>query len=80
MTQYDKNWAVAQIRDHSGENWRHILAQVFRGAASTRICGRQETEKYAPRDIFFQRRAVEKPFAGEERILVPSPKVADVRF
>jgi len=34
-----------------------------------------ETEKYAHVTYFFNG-GVEKPFAGEERILVPSPKVA----
>ncbi len=34
-----------------------------------------ETEKYAHVTYFFNG-GVEKPFTGEERILVPSPKVA----
>ena len=46
---------------------------------STKILRTAETEKYAHVTYFFNG-GVEKPFAGEERILVPSPKVRDVRL
>src|SRR5438128_2641455 len=54
--------------------WERILAQVFAemNLKNLRVA---ETEKYAHVTYFFNG-GVEKPFAGEERILVPSPKVA----
>src|SRR6266436_1146953 len=73
MTQYDKNWpwlkfVIAQ------EKLEHILAQVF-AELQYKNLPTAETEKYAHVTYFFNG-GVEKPFAGEERILVPSPKVA----
>jgi len=65
--------AVAQIRDRS-EKLEHILAQVF-AELQYKNLRTAETEKYAHVTYFFNG-GVEKPFAGEERILVPSPKVA----
>ena len=73
MTQYDKNWSWLQyvIRP---EKLEHILAQVFQEIQYKNLrCA--ETEKYAHVTYFFNG-GVEKPFTGEERILVPSPKVA----
>ena len=73
MTQYDKSYAW--LRYVLGpEKVEHILAQVFAdlGLRNLRVA---ETEKYAHVTYFFNG-GVEKPFAGEERILVPSPKVA----
>src|SRR6266852_2081121 len=65
MTQYDKNWP---------EKLEHILAQVFADLQYKNLrCA--ETEKYAHVTYFFNG-GVEKPFGGEERILVPSPKIA----
>jgi 2,3-bisphosphoglycerate-independent phosphoglycerate mutase len=72
MTQYDKSYAW--LRYVLGpEKVEHILAQVFAdlGLRNLRVA---ETEKYAHVTYFFNG-GVEKPFAGEERILVPSPKV-----
>jgi 2,3-bisphosphoglycerate-independent phosphoglycerate mutase len=73
MTQYDKAWpwlryVVGAVKVE------HILAQVFaeRKFRNLRVA---ETEKYAHVTYFFNG-GVEKPFPGEERILVPSPKVA----
>jgi 2,3-bisphosphoglycerate-independent phosphoglycerate mutase len=73
MTQYDKNWPWLKFVI-SAEKLEHILAQVFAelGYKNLRTA---ETEKYAHVTYFFNG-GVEKPFAGEERILVPSPKVA----
>jgi 2,3-bisphosphoglycerate-independent phosphoglycerate mutase len=73
MTQYDKNWPWLKFVI-SPEKLEHILAQVFAelGYKNLRTA---ETEKYAHVTYFFNG-GVEKPFAGEERILVPSPKVA----
>jgi len=73
MTQYDKNWPWLQsvIKPDKLE---HILAQVF-ADLNYKNLRTAETEKYAHVTYFFNG-GVEKPFTGEERILVPSPKVA----
>jgi 2,3-bisphosphoglycerate-independent phosphoglycerate mutase len=73
MTQYDKNWSWLQsvIKPDKLE---HILAQVF-ADLNYKNLRTAETEKYAHVTYFFNG-GVEKPFFGEQRILVPSPKVA----
>src|SRR5262249_630218 len=73
MTQYDKNWPWLQAVIKP-EKLEHILAQVFAGLNYKNL-RTAETEKYAHVTYFFNG-GLEKPFAGEERILVPSPKVA----
>src|SRR6266478_3788038 len=73
MTQYDKNWPWLKFVI-APEKLEHILAQVF-AELRYRNLRTAETEKYAHVTYFFNG-GVEKPFAGEERILVPSPKVA----
>ena len=73
MTQYDKNWPWLKYVI-APEKLEHILAQVF-ADLSYKNLRTAETEKYAHVTYFFNG-GVEKPFAGEERILVPSPKVA----
>ena len=73
MTQYDKNWPWLQAVIKP-EKLEHILAQVFAGLNYKNL-RTAETEKYAHVTYFFNG-GVEKPFEGEERILVPSPKVA----
>jgi 2,3-bisphosphoglycerate-independent phosphoglycerate mutase len=73
MTQYEKTWPW--LRYLLGpEKVEHILAQVF-GEMNFKNLRVAETEKYAHVTYFFNG-GVEKPFPGEERILVPSPKVA----
>jgi 2,3-bisphosphoglycerate-independent phosphoglycerate mutase len=73
MTQYDKNWPWLKYVI-APEKLEHILAQVFEELQYRNLrCA--ETEKYAHVTYFFNG-GVEKPFGGEERILVPSPKVA----
>jgi 2,3-bisphosphoglycerate-independent phosphoglycerate mutase len=73
MTQYDKNWSWLKYVI-APEKLEHILAQVFEELQYKNLrCA--ETEKYAHVTYFFNG-GVEKPFGGEERILVPSPKVA----
>jgi len=72
MTQYEKTWPW--LRYILGpEKLERILANVFAELQfkNLRVA---ETEKYAHVTYFFNG-GVEKPFAGEERILVPSPKV-----
>src|SRR5947209_15744567 len=73
MTQYEKTWPWLQYII-GPEKLEHILAQVF-AELNYRNLRTAETEKYAHVTYFFNG-GVEKPFAGEERILVPSPKVA----
>jgi 2,3-bisphosphoglycerate-independent phosphoglycerate mutase len=72
MAQYDKTFTW--LRYLLGqEKLEHILAQVFAEMNFKNLrCA--ETEKYAHVTYFFNG-GVEKPFPGEERILVPSPKV-----
>ena len=73
MTQYDKSFAWLRYLFGS-EKLEHILAQIF-AESDFRNLRLAETEKYAHVTYFFNG-GVEKPFPGEERILVPSPKVA----
>jgi 2,3-bisphosphoglycerate-independent phosphoglycerate mutase len=73
MTKYDKNWPWLKSVILP-EKLEHILAQVFQDLQYKNLrCA--ETEKYAHVTYFFNG-GVEKPFTGEERILVPSPRVA----
>jgi 2,3-bisphosphoglycerate-independent phosphoglycerate mutase len=73
MTQYEKTWPwLRYVLGH--EKIEHILAQVF-GEMSFKNLRVAETEKYAHVTYFFNG-GIEKPFPGEERLLVPSPKVA----
>ncbi|HEV2224028.1 MAG TPA: 2,3-bisphosphoglycerate-independent phosphoglycerate mutase [Candidatus Acidoferrales bacterium] len=72
FTQYEKTWPW--LRYIQGpEKLEHILAQVF-GEMGFRNLRCAETEKYAHVTYFFNG-GIEKAFPGEERILVPSPKV-----
>jgi 2,3-bisphosphoglycerate-independent phosphoglycerate mutase len=73
MTQYDKAWPWLRYLI-APEKLENILANVFAGLQfkNLRVA---ETEKYAHVTYFFNG-GVEKPFPGEERTLVPSPKVA----
>jgi 2,3-bisphosphoglycerate-independent phosphoglycerate mutase len=73
MTQYEKNWPWLKYVI-APEKLEHILAQVF-AELQYKNLRTAETEKYAHVTYFFNG-GVEKPFVGEERILVPSPKVA----
>jgi 2,3-bisphosphoglycerate-independent phosphoglycerate mutase len=72
MTQYEKTWPWLHYI-LAPEKLEHILANVFAELQfkNLRVA---ETEKYAHVTYFFNG-GVEKPFPGEERILVPSPKV-----
>jgi 2,3-bisphosphoglycerate-independent phosphoglycerate mutase len=72
LTQYDVRYSSPFI--FVPEELRNILGELVSkaGKSQLRIA---ETEKYAHVTYFFNG-GVEKPFAGEERMLVPSPKVA----
>jgi 2,3-bisphosphoglycerate-independent phosphoglycerate mutase len=72
MTQYDKNFKLpVVIPPESMDNLlAHLMAQ-----ANLRNLRVAETEKYAHVTYFFNG-GIEKPFGGEDRVLVPSQKVA----
>jgi 2,3-bisphosphoglycerate-independent phosphoglycerate mutase len=72
MTQYEKTWPWLRYL-LAPEKLEHILANVFAelNYKNLRVA---ETEKYAHVTYFFNG-GVEKPFPGEERLLVASPKV-----
>jgi len=72
MTQYEKTWPWLRYVQ-APEKLEHVLAQIF-GELNYKNLRVAETEKYAHVTYFFNG-GVEKPYAGEERILVPSPKV-----
>jgi 2,3-bisphosphoglycerate-independent phosphoglycerate mutase len=72
MTQYDKNFKLPVVV--LPESMTNILANVM-GALNMRNLRVAETEKYAHVTYFFNG-GVEQPFPGEDRVLVPSPKVA----
>jgi len=72
MTQYDKNFSLPVVIP--AESMANILANVM-GNQKMRNLRVAETEKYAHVTYFFNG-GVEQPFPGEDRILVPSPKVA----
>jgi len=71
MTQYDEkiNVPVAYLPDHPSSTLGELIAKA--GLSQLRIA---ETEKYAHVTFFFSG-GEEKCFPGEERILIPSPKV-----
>jgi 2,3-bisphosphoglycerate-independent phosphoglycerate mutase len=72
MTQYDKHFALPVVSPPV--SLTNILANVMadRSMRNLRVA---ETEKYAHVTYFFNG-GVEKPFPGEDRVLVASPKVA----
>lgn len=72
MTQYDEKFALPIISPP--QHHSHILGGVLEDA-NLRNLRTAETEKYAHVTFFFNG-GTEKPFAGEERILTQSPKVA----
>src|SRR6266478_4252330 len=72
MTQYDKNFTLPVVIPP--ESMANILANVM-GQTKLRNLRVAETEKYAHVTYFFNG-GVEQPFPGEERLLVPSQKVA----
>jgi 2,3-bisphosphoglycerate-independent phosphoglycerate mutase len=71
MTEYDETYGVPFAVP--GESFAHILGEVAStaGKKQLRIA---ETEKY-PHVTYFFNAGVEKPFPGEDRTIIPSPKV-----
>jgi 2,3-bisphosphoglycerate-independent phosphoglycerate mutase len=72
MTRYDKNFSLPVVIPP--ESLDNILANVL-AQANMRNLRVAETEKYAHVTYFFNG-GVEQPFPGEDRVMVPSPKVA----
>ncbi len=72
MTQYDQTFPIPQA--FPPFTLARILAEVLAGEGRTQL-RTAETEKY-PHVTYFFNGGYEPPYAGEERILVPSPKVA----
>ncbi|HJS98668.1 MAG TPA: 2,3-bisphosphoglycerate-independent phosphoglycerate mutase [Terriglobales bacterium] len=72
MTRYDKQFTLPVVLPP--ESLNNILANVM-AKLKLRNLRVAETEKYAHVTYFFNG-GVEQPFGGEERVLVPSPKVA----
>jgi len=72
MTQYDEKFELPIVSPP--QSMEHILGNVM-ADAGLRNLRTAETEKYAHVTFFFNG-GTEKPFAGEERILTASPKVA----
>jgi len=72
MTEYDQSFALPLA--FGPEEIRNTLAEVLEraGIRNLRIA---ETEKYA-HVTYFLNGGIEKPFAHEERVLIPSSKVA----
>lgn len=73
MTEYSKNFknvAVIFRNDNILNSLGEVISQA--GKSQTRMA---ETEKY-PHVTFFFSGGRENPFEGEDRVLVPSPKVA----
>ena len=72
LTSYDRTFAVPVAFEPT--SMERILAQVLSARGRTML-KTAETEKY-PHVTYFFNGGVEQPYKGEERVLVPSPKVA----
>ena len=72
MTSYDRTFAVAAA--FPPQSMQNIVAEVLANAGRT-MFKTAETEKYAHVTYFFNG-GIEPPFPGEQRLLVPSQKVA----
>ncbi len=72
MTQYDKAYQLPLVI--LPESMDNLLANVL-GSAQMRNLRVAETEKYAHVTYFFNG-GIETPFPGEDRVLIPSQKVA----
>ena len=72
LTQYDANYSSPYV--FAPEAFANILGAVVSAAGRTQL-RIAETEKY-PHVTYFFNGGVEQPFPGEDRKIVPSPKVA----
>lgn len=73
MTRYDDSFKNIHVL-FNNEDLTHTLGEVLANAGKTQL-RIAETEKY-PHVTFFFNGGREKEFEGEERIVIPSPKVA----
>jgi 2,3-bisphosphoglycerate-independent phosphoglycerate mutase len=74
MTEYSRELNALMATLFPPQGMEHILGAVVSAAGRTQL-RMAETEKY-PHVTYFLNGGEEAPFPGEERILVPSPKVA----
>ena len=72
LTQYDVTYPSPYI--FAPEKLVHILGEVASAAGKTQL-RIAETEKY-PHVTYFFNGGIERPFQGEDRKIIPSPKVA----
>jgi 2,3-bisphosphoglycerate-independent phosphoglycerate mutase len=72
MVQYDEAFTLPIA--YPPQNLANVLAEVLAAAGKTQFHS-AETEKY-PHVTFFLNGGVEEPKAGEDRVMIPSPKVA----
>ncbi|HEV3410693.1 MAG TPA: 2,3-bisphosphoglycerate-independent phosphoglycerate mutase, partial [Chthoniobacterales bacterium] len=72
MTEYDRTYDAPYA--FAPESFAHILGEVA-SSAGKRQLRIAETEKY-PHVTYFFNGGIEKPFPGEDRKIIPSPKVA----
>jgi len=70
LTEYDETYGVPVV--FAPQSLKNILGEVVSAAGLTQL-RIAETEKY-PHVTFFFNGGEEKPFTGEDRIIVPSPK------
>jgi 2,3-bisphosphoglycerate-independent phosphoglycerate mutase len=70
LTEYDETFGLPVA--YPSESYPEILGEVISNAGMTQL-RIAETEKYAHVTFFFNG-GVEEPFAGERRLLIPSPK------
>jgi len=73
MTQYDETFTGLEIVNHP-ESLTNTLGEYLSGLGKTQL-RIAETQKYAHVTFFFNG-GVEKPNEGEDRVLIPSSKVA----
>ena len=74
MTQYSEHLEKLMQTIFAPQTFTNILGEVVAGAKRTQL-RMAETEKY-PHVTYFLNGGREEPYAGEDRIMVPSPKVA----
>jgi 2,3-bisphosphoglycerate-independent phosphoglycerate mutase len=74
MTQYSEHLDKLMQTIFAPQTFANILGEVVAGAKRTQL-RMAETEKY-PHVTYFLNGGREEPYPGEDRIMVPSPKVA----
>jgi 2,3-bisphosphoglycerate-independent phosphoglycerate mutase len=74
MTEYSDDLNALMQTIFAPQSFPNILGEIVAGAGRTQL-RMAETEKY-PHVTYFLNGGREEPYAGEARIMVPSPKVA----